>query len=197
MSHARHRRRRALALALFVAVCGLTWLAVHRAQPDWYARIFYPLEHVETIRSEAARYDLEPALIAAVIRQESGWVPDSRSAPGAVGLMQVLPSTARFIADQKERPSPPPDQLVDPAVNIAYGSWYLRYLIDRYGSTRSALVAYNAGETNLAEWVAKARTAGRTFAFPADVPFPETRAFVTDVEHDIGVYRRAYAVELR
>jgi soluble lytic murein transglycosylase len=185
-----------LALGLFLTVCGLTWLAIHRAQPDWYARIFYPLEHVETIRAEAKRYELEPALIAAVIRQESGWVPDSRSAPGAVGLMQVLPSTARFIATHEERPSPPPDQLEDPAVNIAYGSWYLRYLIGRYGSTRAALVAYNAGETNLAEWVAKARADGRDFAFPDDVPFPETRAFVADVEHDVGVYRRAYRAEL-
>ena len=185
-----------LALGLFFAVCGLAWLAIHRAQPDWYARLFYPLEHVDTIRAEAKRYDLEPALIAAVIRQESGWVPDSRSAPGAVGLMQVLPSTARFIAKQDRRPSPAPDQLDDPAVNIAYGSWYLRYLVDRYGSTRAALVAYNAGETNLVAWTAAATTAGRNFTFPADVPFPETRAFVTKVEHDIGVYRRAYRREL-
>ena len=62
--------------------------------PGWYARLWYPLEHEETVREEAARNGLDPALVAAVIDTESGFVPDSRSGQGAVGLMQVQPDTA-------------------------------------------------------------------------------------------------------
>ena len=157
------RRRRGrgavglLAALAVLAVLGGAWLQVHRTMPSWYARLWYPLEYEDAIRSEAARYDLDPALVAAVINTESGFVPDSRSSAGAVGLMQVLPETAEFIAAEPNRPSPPPDELEDPAVNIAYGSRYLRYLIDRYGTVPLALAAYNGGETNLTEWVDRGR----------------------------------------
>ena len=110
--------------------------------------------------------------------------------------MQVLPPTARFIARQPTRPSPSPARLEDPGVNIAYGTWYLRYLIDRYGSVPIALAAYNAGEANVTGWLTRAREAGRTFRVPDDIPFPETRGFVRDVQDTEGIYRRAYRDDL-
>ena len=179
-----------------LAVLGGAWLQVHRTMPSWYARLWYPLEYEDAIRSEAARYDLDPALVAAVINTESGFVPDSRSSAGAVGLMQVLPETAEFIAAEPNRPSPPPDELEDPAVNIAYGSRYLRYLIDRYGTVPLALAAYNGGETNLTEWVDRAARNGQALEIPEDIPFSETRAFVTRVLDATPIYRRSYAERL-
>ena len=132
----RRRGRRAAWLLLVVAllaVVGGAWYEVHRTMPAWYARLWYPLEYESPINEESARNGLDPALVAAVIDTESGFAPDSRSAEGAVGLMQLLPQTARFVAELPDRPSPPPDRLEVPEVNIAYGTRYLRYLIDRHG----------------------------------------------------------------
>jgi soluble lytic murein transglycosylase len=164
--------------------------------PAWYARLWYPLEYEEPIRAEAARYDLDPALVAAVINTESGFAPDSRSGAGAVGLMQVLPDTARFIARQPDRPSPSPERLAEPEVNIAYGARYLRYLIDRYGTVGLALAAYNGGPANVNTWIEKAQAAGGTLTVPDDIPFTETRGFVSRVQRAVPIYHRAYGDQL-
>ena len=190
------RRRRWVVAGLLVLALAGAWYAVHRSMPAWYARLWYPLDHAAQIRAESTRRGLDPALVAAVIYRESGFVPDSRSDRGAVGLMQVLPPTARFIARQPTRPSPSPERLEDPEVNIAYGTWYLRYLIDRYQSVSLALAAYNAGEATVARWLARARSAGRAFRVPDDIPFPETRGFVSEVQKTEGIYRRAYRDDL-
>lgn len=195
----RPRRRRALwvmvALAVLVGT-GVAWNRLHQEMPAWYARMWYPLDYEPIIIAEAERNNLSPALVAAVIYTESGFTPDSRSGQGAVGLMQVLPSTARFVAQHEQRPSPPPDRLDDPRVNIAYGSRYLRYLIDRHGTVALALAAYNGGESNVARWLEDARRQGRTFAVPRDVPFSETRGFVARVMHTEPIYVRAYGDRL-
>ena len=179
------RRRSRIAWLLFavlaVTAFGGAWYQIHRTMPAWYARLWYPLEYQEPIRTEAARYDLDPALVAAVINTESGFAPDSRSAAGAVGLMQVVPDTARFMAKQADRPSPSPERIAEPAVNIAYGSRYLRYLIDRYGTVELALAAYNGGPSNVSGWLEDARAKGNTLRIPEDIPFPETRGFVSRV----------------
>lgn len=195
---ARRGRRalRLMAFAIVLALLGGAWLQVHRTMPSWYARLWYPLEYEDAIRAEAARYRLDPALVAAVINTESGFVPDSRSSAGAVGLMQVLPETAEFIASEPDRPSPAPDELEDPAVNIAYGTRYLRYLADRYGTVPLALAAYNGGETNLSAWLERARVRGDDLRIPQDIPFSETRAFVTRVLDATPIYRRSYAERL-
>jgi len=195
---ARRGRRvvRLLAAAAVLALLGGAWLQVHRTMPSWYARLWYPLEYEDTIRSEAARYDLDPALVAAVINTESGFVPDSRSSAGAVGLMQLLPETARFVADGPDRPSPSPERLEDPDVNIAYGSRYLRYLIDSYGTVPLALAAYNGGETNLTGWLDRAARNGQALEIPEDIPFSETRGFVVRVLDAVPIYRRAYGDRL-
>jgi len=198
LPHARPRHRAGRLVAALLVLAGLAagWWAVHQAMPAWYARLWYPLEHETAIRQNADRHDLDPALVAGVIHAESGWVPDSRSGAGAVGLMQVLPETARFIASRPDRPSPSPERLEEPEVNIAYGTWYLRYLVDRHGSVDVALAAYNAGEGVVRGWETRARAQGRAFRVPEDVPFAETRAFVRRVRDLAPVYRRAYGDEL-
>lgn len=187
----RHRARIAVGLALLVGVCGFG-VMVHQQMPSWYARLWHPLEYENAVRTEADRYGLDAALIAAVAEAESGFVPDSRSSQGAVGVMQILPNTARFIARQPSRPSPSPEDLTNPEVGIAYGAWYLRYLIDRHGSVPSALAAYNAGESNLRRWEEQAENQGRSLRVPDDIPFTETRQFVERVENLADLYRRSY-----
>jgi soluble lytic murein transglycosylase len=156
--------------------------------------ITLPLRHEDIIRQQARDKHLDPALIAAVIYQESKFRPRT-SVRGAEGLMQILPSTAEFIAHRTGGTRFVPSDLGTPQVNIAYGSYYLRYLLDRYhGNETPAVAAYNAGETNVSTWI---RRAGGVASFdPGDIPFPETRAYVQNVERHQGDYRRHYAREL-
>jgi soluble lytic murein transglycosylase len=184
--------RRLLVLVVVLGAVGAGWYALHQAMPAWYARLWFPLEHTAAIRAEAQRYDLDTSLVAAVVYEESGFVSDSRSSQGAVGLMQVLPSTAGFVATLRPRPSPPPSRLAEPEVNIAYGSAYLHYLLERYNDTPLALAAYNAGTANVDEWRAEAAREGRALAVPSEIPFPETRSYVADVLRTRDIYADAY-----
>jgi soluble lytic murein transglycosylase len=198
-SSGRRCRRRLAGLTAAVvalAAAGAAWYQVHQEMPGWYARMWYPLEHERALRDEAARNGLEPALVAAVIEAESGFVADSRSAEGAIGLMQVQPETARFVAGLPQRPSPSPERLADPEANIAYGTRFLRYLIERYGSVDMALVAYNGGPANLGRWLQQARAEGRALRVPEDIPFAETRGYVREVGESVPIYRRAYGDRL-
>ena len=187
------RRRRWTALLAIAAVGGVAalWFA---AGEKALREITLPLRHEDIIRQQAADKRLDPALIAAVIYQESKFRPRT-SAAGAEGLMQILPSTAKFIARRSGGTAFVPSDLGTPQVNIAYGSYYLRYLLNRYDDNETlAIAAYNAGETNVARWI---REAGGAEHFdPADIPFPETRAYVKNVEQHEKDYRRAYAREL-
>src|SRR5437763_7238584 len=111
-------------------------------------RLGLPLRQASVIREQAAAKHLDPALIAAVIYAESKFDPRPSSA-GAQGLMQILPQTAKFLARRSGATTFSTSDLATPRVNIAYGSYYLRYLIDEYGGRLvPAIAAYNGGEAN-------------------------------------------------
>ena len=160
--------RRILAFTGLLAIAAAVGLYVVDQEPDWYNRLRYPLEYEHIIRAHARNYDLDPALIAAVVYQESRFRPAARSESGAIGLMQLLPDTARGIALRTGGARFRVADLYDPEINVRYGSWYLRHLLDRYGETAAALAAYNAGQRNVDRW--RARREGIAFA--------ETRAYV-------------------
>jgi soluble lytic murein transglycosylase len=154
-----------------------------------------PLSDASVIRQQAAEKHLDPALIAAVIYAETKFDPRP-SAAGAQGLMQILPSTAEFLAHLSGGVSFQTGDLASPAVNIAYGSYYLRYLLNHYdGNELLAVAAYNAGLTNVDEWVAHARAQGRELT-AAEIPFPETREYVRRVLSAQHAYRATYARQL-
>jgi peptidoglycan lytic transglycosylase len=177
-------------LALTIGLL-LTMPLVRKAVND----LSLPLAHSDVIRQQAADKHLDPALVAAVIYAETKFQPRD-SAAGAVGLMQVMPQTALFLAHRSGAKTFTTADLENPQVNIAYGSYYLRYLLDEYhGNVTLALAAYNGGESNVDHWVAAARADGQSLTV-ADIPFPETRAYVTRVLHAEGQYRRKYASQL-
>ena len=162
---------------------------------DAVRQIVLPLRHADIIRQQAAEKDLDPALIAAMIYEESRF-RDQTSHAGARGLMQVTPATAEFIARDSGGTAFTKEDLATPQVNIAYGAYYLRYLIRRYdGNQILAVAAYNAGETRLDGWVA---AAGGSDEFDAseDIPFPETAAYVENVLERQEEYRDSYEEEL-
>jgi soluble lytic murein transglycosylase len=154
-----------------------------------------PLTNADVIRRQAIDKHLDPALIAAVIYAETKFQSRS-SAAGAQGLMQIMPQTAEFLARKSGATTFTTADLGTPAVNIAYGSYYLRYLLDEYhGNKTLALAAYNGGESNVDRWIADARGHGRSLTV-GEIPFPETRAYVTRVLSAENRYRQKYAAEL-
>jgi soluble lytic murein transglycosylase len=172
--------------ALLGVLAGLV-LYVQAAEPSWYHRLRYPLSYETIVRGHAENYRLEPELVAAVIYQESKFDSEARSDAGAVGLMQLQPETARGIALRTGGSAFRVEDLTNPEINVRYGSWYLRHLLDKYGDDEElALAAFNAGQGNVDSW----RREGKGIAFA------ETRHYVDRVEELKEIYRDAYASEL-
>jgi soluble lytic murein transglycosylase len=189
------RRRRWLFILCGV---GLIVLLVVAAMPDLKKAVrdfTLPLAYQDIIREQAADKHLDPALIAAVIYAETKF--DARTSPaGAEGLMQIEPQTALFLAHRSGAKTFSVADLGTPEVNIAYGSYYLRFLLDHFGQNKvEALAAYNGGEANVDRWEALARAAGHHLGL-RDIPFPETRAYVQKVLGAQRDYRRTYPTEL-
>lgn len=177
-------------LSALATLAALVTVVVVRVQHD-HASGGLPLTDASIIREQAAEKHLDPALIAAVVYAETKFEPRT-SAKGALGLMQLEPATAEYIARLSGGTRFTTGDLASPRINLAYGSWYLRYLLDHYeGDELLAVAAYNAGLANVDGWVARARDEGRTFSVP-DIPFPETRAYVERVLRAQREYRIAY-----
>ena len=170
----RHLVRRLLIAVTGVAVLGAIALAVAQHQPDFIERIRYPLRYEAIVRGHARNYDLDPALVAAVIYTESRFNARARSDAGAMGLMQLLPDTARGIALRTGGHKFVVDDLYSPEINV------------RYGDERTALAAYHAGPGNVDSW----REQG------VGIQFPETRSYVAKVEEVKKIYAGSYAKEL-
>ena len=155
-----------------------------------------PLRHDDIIRQQSEDKGLDASLIAAVIYAESRF-RDQTSHAGAKGLMQIMPSTADYIARKSGGTAFVQGDLATPQINISYGSWYLRYLLDRYdGRVVLALAAYNAGEGKVDEWSRRPPRAARRFRVASHIPFPETRNYVGRVLDARARYRREYREEL-
>jgi soluble lytic murein transglycosylase len=156
---------------------------------DAILEITLPLRHEDIIRQQARAKDLDPALVAAVIYRESKF-RDQTSEAGAKGLMQILPATAQFIAKRSGGTQFELRDLANPQVNIAYGCWYLRYLMQRYdGNEVAAVAAYNAGHEHVDAW-------GGSSLRVEDIQFPETKDYTKDVFDKRGDYVKHYRSEL-
>jgi soluble lytic murein transglycosylase len=174
--------RRLAASTLLIAAVAASFIYLRTGEPAWFQRIRYPLRYEQIVRGHARNYRLDPALLAAVIYQESKFQADAKSSSGAIGLMQLRPETAKGIAIRTGGSRFQTSDLYNPEINIRYGSWYLRHLLDKYGDEKTALAAYNAGQRNVDTWRAEGK----------GIQFSETRAYVDRVEHLKDVYRRAY-----
>jgi soluble lytic murein transglycosylase len=188
---ARRRRRRWLALGTGAVVLGLAVgiLVASGAFNKALEELTLPLKHEDVIRQQADEKGVDAALIAAVIYSESKF-SDATSSAGARGLMQITPEAAEFIARQSKATSFEFKDLSDPEINIRYGTFLLKELLERYdGDEAAALAAYNAGPGNADKW-------GGSGLNVSDIPFPETRAYVEEVLDKQKAYRKKYAKEL-
>jgi soluble lytic murein transglycosylase len=174
--------RRLVASTVLIAAVAGSFLYLRAGEPAWFQRLRYPLRYEQIVRGHARNYRLDPALLAGVIYQESKFQSDAKSSSGAIGLMQLRPDTARGIAIRTGGNRFQTSDLYNPEINIRYGSWYLRHLLDKYGDEKLALAAYNAGQHNVDTWRAEGK----------GIQFSETRAYVDRVEKLKGIYRSAY-----
>jgi soluble lytic murein transglycosylase len=178
--------RKLLWVAALAAIVAAALGYMLRTSPPWYERIRYPLHYSEYIRVHAKEHHLDPALMAAVIYQESKFQPRVESTSGAIGLMQLTPDTARGIAIRTGGNAFETSDLYNAEINIRYGAWYLDNLFAKYHDERLVLAAYNAGQGNVDEWRARGE----------DIQFAETRAYVSRVEHLKKVYANAWRSQL-
>jgi soluble lytic murein transglycosylase len=180
---------------------GMGFVAIRQLYPQLEARPFgqvprevwataYPLPYEDSIERWSAKAGLDPMLTAGLIRQESAFLPEARSGANAIGLMQLLPKTARRVAGSaKVRYSHA--LLFDPDYNVHLGTIYFSDLRKDFGSVESALAAYNAGEERVAQW-----TSGQNYReiaeFVDSIPFTETREYVQIVTRNAEIYRKLY-----
>jgi soluble lytic murein transglycosylase len=185
------RRRRRLAIGAAVVCAGIVaGVLLARGTIDRAIQeLTLPLKHEDVIRQQAREKDVDAALIAAVIYSESKF-SDRTSSAGARGLMQITPEAANEIERHSGGTTFKLKDLSDPEINIRYGTYLLRELLDRYdGDVVAALAAYNAGPGNVDKW-------GGSDLSIEGIPFPETRAYVEEVLDKQRAYRDKYPREL-
>ncbi len=157
--------------------------------PLAYWRILFPEPWWETIKSEAAKNNLDPYLVAAQIRQESEFNPSAISLANACGLMQLLPSVGKSLAREEGMSNFQSFQLFDPPTNIRLGTRYLRQTLNKFGGvTEYALAAYDAGDSRVEDWKAAGPYQGID-EFVESIPFTETRGYVESILRNMEMYK--------
>jgi soluble lytic murein transglycosylase len=183
------KRRVGVAVAALIVGLGSALFIFRGDVEDTIRAVTLPLNHEDIIRQQARDKGVPADLIAAVIYAESRF-RDQTSSAGARGLMQITPQTAQIIENKSGGSTFTLQDLSDPDLNIRYGTFYLKYLLDRFdGNEIAAIAAYNAGETVVEQW-------GGADLTKDDIPFPETRGYVDSVLDKRDAYRHSYAKEL-
>lgn len=155
-------------------------------------RWMYPLYHYDIIRESADAYQVDPMLVAAIVRVESKFKETNVSRAGAVGLMQLMPETAEWISRRSGLPYNSPEDLAQPGTNIRLGCWYVAYLEKRFGGNRvAAIAAYNSGPSRVESWLKEGKWDG-TLDHLDRIPVGETRHFVQRVLYNYERYKAIY-----
>jgi len=179
---------------LVVVVAAIVWVGVSAMTGRMVVPVvsdrIYPLVYEDEIAAVAEKYDLDPYLVAAVARTESGFDPDARSHAGAVGLMQLLPKTAEWVTSLDSWKGPDNPALTNPQDSLELGACYLAYLQRILDDPTAAIAAYNAGQNAVRGWIKKA---GGSASFGMeDIPYPETQEFVRRVERYRTIYQKVH-----
>ncbi|AFQ44729.1 lytic transglycosylase domain-containing protein [Desulfosporosinus meridiei] len=155
-------------------------------------KIIYPYPHRIIIEKYASQYGVDPLLVLAVIREESKFLPQSESHKGAVGLMQLMPSTAQSIAQSVGDKGYSNEYLLDPEKNIQYGTWYLASLQKLFSNNQTLVIAaYNGGRGHVQEWIESGQIDPNNIR-QEDIPFKETRDYVQRVLKSYQKYIKLY-----
>ncbi len=185
-----HRKRIGFLLLVLI---GFIWLIF---KWEGIERWMYPLKYTEVIRENAKLQSIDPFLIAAIIRVESNFDPITVSNKGAIGMMQVMPETAKWIYRQNRNFVMDALDLNEPKQNIMLGSWYLRFLQNQFGNREAVVIAaYNAGQGTIRKWLEGGQWSGSEEELDR-IPYEETRKYVKRVIFFRNQYRKLYEAEL-
>ena len=185
-------KARKFLLVLFLFLCICCGIVFGTPVKEQVLKLLYPIQYTDLVEREAEAYGLDPALVYAVIRTESGFDPEARSHAGAMGLMQMTEET--FVWMQEilgESGAYGPEDLYDPQISIRYGCAFLSRLIGHYGRIETALCAYNAGMGNVASWLSDPLYSSDGVTVDL-IPFEETRNYVQKVLQAESMYRELY-----
>lgn len=186
------KRRKFRLVELLTAVL-LIYMAVLNI--PYFVRLLYPLEHKEVIIKYGQLHNIDPPLIAALIKTESNFEVLAESRKGAKGLMQITPSTGEWVAKTVGMESFNESMLFDPEINIRLGSWYIEHLTDYYdGSFNLVFAAYNGGRGNVDKWL-KDKSYSLDGKSLDQIPFPETDHFVKRLRKNYTIYQHIYKWE--
>ncbi len=180
-----------IVIVIFVGALLFCVGSFHEETRNKFEKLSYPTNYSEYVEQASEDYDLEPALIYAVIRTESNFTPDAQSDAGAYGIMQVMPSSFEWLQQQRGvEGTYTAEDLFEPAVCIDYGCYLLRYFYDFYGNERCAVAAYNAGFV-VSDWLSDSNYSsdGETLDV---IPYPETDNYVSRVESAKEMYIKLY-----
>lgn len=182
-------RKKRVLLLLFIGLLLLLFL-----KSEWLGRWIYPIEYIEDIRASAANYDVDPYLVAAIIRVESNFQTGRESHKGALGIMQIMPDTAGWIADKAKFKHVTLDDVRNRAdVSIQMGTWYIQSLEKQFNHRRPLVIAaYNAGPGNVSRWLNEQIWDGEMDSLQ-DIPFGETRRYVQKVMYYYDKYKDLYS----
>lgn len=185
----RHSLKRRLSITIWITI--LVFLAVVLTFPKWIT-IFYPQPHRDLVFTASYEHKIDPYLVFAIIRAESKYQAGAESPVGARGLMQIMPETANWIAEQQGIEDFDPDQLNDPEININYGCWYVENLSEEFeGRIPLVVASYNAGRGKVKEWMIKGKWDGNPEKLD-EIPFKETRQYVKNVLKNYEAYKAIY-----
>lgn len=151
----------------------------------------YPLSYKTQIKNAATKYNIKSELVASIIKAESGFDQYAKSKKGALGLMQILPSTAKWICQYYNIDFQDENQLFDPQTNILIGCQYLVYLFEKFQNTDTALCAYNAGEGVVKNWLANTQYSEDNITL-TKIPFKETENYLQKIHNNLKVYKYYY-----
>jgi len=186
-----HRQKRKLSLWL-----GLLMVVLLIVSSNWFWRLLYPIYYEETIRQEAAVHGIDPMMVAAVIRVESKFKEENVSHVGAIGLMQLMPNTAQWVAKESGIPYKGVEDLSDPVTNIKMGTWYLAWLSKEFkGNWVTAIAAYNAGQGRVSKWLYQEHSWDGRLETADQITVGETRHYVQRVFYSYDKYKRLYGDE--
>lgn len=182
------KKRRRVVLLLFLVIVGLLFI-----QSEWLGRTIYPIYYKDEIKRNAELYKLDPLLVASVIRVESNYKPEAISPKGAIGIMQVMPDTAKWILAHEDFDSITVDDVGrKPDAGIRIGTWYIQDLLRQFdGNLVVTLAAYNAGPGNVRQWLKERKWDG-TESTISDIPFGETRHYVQKVLYYYNKYKQVH-----
>ena len=172
-----------LFILAFCLLCLGVFVCVRKVE-----RKIYPLNYKEQVWEYSIRFSVSCELILATVKVESDFDKDAVSSKGAIGLMQITQNTANYIALMLNESD---YDLTDPDVNLRFGTFYLKYLLERFESVETAVCAYNAGEGNVSAWL-KNKEYSADGVTLSSIPFKETRVYLEKIKKTFRKYKKLY-----